>query len=83
MIEGKQCIDNKKAAKINMLITALEEDGRILAGTGGSIWPEEEHKIYWDVLSGRELDPVKIKMARKEEMKEFSKHGVYKKVPTT
>jgi hypothetical protein len=36
---------------------------------------------YWDDVSGKELDPVRVREARVEEMKEFGKHTVYEKVP--
>ena len=36
---------------------------------------------YFDNLSGERLDKELVKKARAEEMKEFAKYGVYKKVP--
>ena len=36
---------------------------------------------YWDEVSGKALDPEGVKKARKEEMEEFKRHGVYVKVP--
>ena len=38
-------------------------------------------KEYWDNISGEWLDPSMVRSARKEEMEEFRKHGVYVKVP--
>jgi hypothetical protein len=35
----------------------------------------------WDDVSGKTLCPKLVKKAREEEMKEFTKHGVYMKVP--
>ena len=38
-------------------------------------------KEYYDNLSGERLDSELVRKARAEEMKEFAKYGVYKKVP--
>ena len=37
--------------------------------------------VYFDNLSGEKLDADLVRKARAEEMKEFQKYGVYKKVP--
>ena len=36
---------------------------------------------FWDDVSGEKLDPELVRKARAEEMKEFAKHKVYRKVP--
>ena len=36
---------------------------------------------YFDDLSGEPLDPEMAKEARREEIQEYHKHGVYRKVP--
>ena len=36
----------------------------------------------WDDVSGKALDPEKVKEARKEELGYFRRYEVYKKVPT-
>ena len=66
------------------LMRQMVVDRRLIRGGIGSVVPGEEEEVwekYYDDLSGEELDPVLIKEARKEEMREFEKHGVYKKVP--
>ena len=35
----------------------------------------------WDDVSGKELDPQKVMIARREEMEYYKKMGVYDKVP--
>ncbi len=35
---------------------------------------------YYDDITGEELDPMKVNEARREEMRQIYKHGVYKKV---
>ena len=35
----------------------------------------------WDDVSGRRLNPEKVREARKEEIEEYHKHEVYVKVP--
>ena len=42
---------------------------------------QSEEGEFWDSASGVPLDPLRVMRAREEEMKEFSKHGVYVKVP--
>ena len=44
--------------------------------------PEEQvnWKAYWDDVTGKPLDQKGVMSAQEEEMKEFKKHGVYKKV---
>ncbi len=37
--------------------------------------------MYYDVISGEELDGELIREAKKVEMETFKKHGVYEKVP--
>ena len=61
------------------------EDERIVDGYRGTIAAFDaegnSEKQYWDDLSGKRLNPKLVKEARKEEMVEFRKHGVYVKVP--
>ena len=38
---------------------------------------------FWDDMSGEELEPNLIRLARAEEMAEVRKHNVYTKVPIT
>ena len=63
----------------------MEADERVASRGLGSIAAfdreDSEAKQYWDDLSGKRLDPKLVKEARKEEMAEFRKHGVYAKVP--
>jgi hypothetical protein len=70
------------------LIDQMRVDGRLLGGGClGSVGPCDENTTefkenmsrYWDEVSGKELDPVLVLEARREEMLEFD---VYKKVPT-
>ena len=71
------------------LLEQMKDDGRISDGCLGSVAKfeetgaeyQEQFKQYWDDITGRELDPNKVKIARQEEMAEFRKHGVYVKVP--
>jgi len=46
-----------------------------------SCLPVMATECYWDDLSGKKLKPNLVKKAREEEMEEFNKHMVYKKVP--
>ena len=81
---------------IRGLVEQMAEDGRIGAHRGkamlamgiGARDPIEEGNDQamqsyetWDDVSGKPLDTAKVKKARKEEMVEFAKHGVYHKVP--
>ena len=67
------------------LTEQMEVDERIVCGYKGTIAAFEAEgngeKQYWDDLSGKRLNPKLVKEARKEEMVEFGKHGVYVKVP--
>jgi len=72
------------------LMDQMREDGRLIGdGCLGSIGAYEEQQPeikeqlsqHWDDITGRELDPHKVREARKEEMTEFAKHKVYDKVP--
>jgi hypothetical protein len=72
------------------LVDQMRVDGRLLGGGClGSVGPCDEDNSefrenmarYWDDVSGKELDPEKVREARVEEMKEFVKHTVYEKVP--
>ena len=51
-------------------VDALHESGRISINAVGSTSPEE-HQQFWDDLSGQELDPARVREARKEEMTYF------------
>ena len=42
-------------------------------GQGGDI-------MFWDDLSGKALEPNRVRKARQEDMGELAKHGVYEKV---
>ncbi len=59
------------------LFNDLGSDRRIQKGCIGIVQAEEAD---WDDLSGKELDPTLAKEARKEELEEYKKHGVYEKV---
>ena len=72
------------------LVDQMRVDGRLLGnGCLGSVVKcdegtqeyQEEMARYWDDVSGKELDPAKVTVAREEEMKEFAKHTVHEKVP--
>ena len=41
---------------------------------------DDSTQEFWDEMSGEKLDPVLVKAARKEEMEEFTKYSVYRKV---
>ena len=66
------------------LIEQMESDRRVSKGNQGSVAASD--KVYdaaeefWDDLTGKRLDPKLVKAARKEEMDEYRKHGVYVKV---
>ena len=81
MIKGGKSVGNKRAAKISMFVDAIKKDGRWNNDQGLLTHPEEHYHQYWDDLSGRPLDPALVQQARREEMKEFAKHEVYRKVP--
>ena len=72
-------------AIIQGLIKQMIQDGRIVAGQIGAIMKDDEedynYQQYWDELSGEPLDTEGVKNARKEEIQEFKRHNVYKKVP--
>ena len=53
---------------VTKLPTATEED-------------EEELQVAWDDVSGRELEPSKVRLARKEEIDYVHKSNLYTKVP--
>ena len=63
----------------------MKADERIGIGRIGAVIPDEvkskDMERYWDDLSGEELKSELVTQARQEEMREFKKHGVYKKVP--
>ena len=70
----------------------MKLDGRILPGgcLGSVCATDEENPEFkeilsqrWDEISGKELDPKLVAVARKEEMQEYYKHKVYSKVPIT
>ena len=72
------------------LIEQAKHDGRMMGdGCVGLIASFDEHNpeykeqlaSYWDDITGKELNPEKVVLARAEEMKEFAKHNVYTKVP--
>ena len=42
---------------------------------------EDEIRIFWGGMSGKELNPSLVRKAREDEMEEFRKHKVYVKVP--
>jgi len=72
------------------LVDQMRADGRLLGGGClGSVGLVDEDSAnqqetiasYWDEVSGKELDPVRVQSARAEEMVEFKKHKVYVKVP--
>jgi hypothetical protein len=73
------------------LIRQMRKDKRLGSGGIGVVMKtdeeqgfedkEEEYDEFWDDLSGEALDPEMVREARKEEMLEFVKHGVYIKVP--
>ena len=56
-----------------------EVDEHVSHGEDPQVQPEEGE--FWDSVSGVPLKPQLVKRAREEEMREFSKHGVYVKVP--
>ncbi len=37
--------------------------------------------MYWDDMSGKQLDPELVKKARMEEIKELKEHTVYQQAP--
>ena len=41
----------------------------------------DDYRQFWDDVSGEPLDTEGVLQARKEELVEVHKHGVYKKVP--
>ena len=61
------------------LFDQLYEDGRIRNDQVGSVALYEDNSLgalqsqakYWDDISGKELDPNKVRIARQEEMAEF------------
>ena len=60
------------------LMTQMKTDGRIQDGAIGMMCPEE--KSAWDDQTGEQLDWDMVIRARAEEMDEFRKHKVYRKV---
>ena len=92
MINGRakaaEVYPDKMCKEIIMgLIEQMEKDERIDKGNVGTIAAfdkdNSEAVEFWDDLSGKRLDPKLVKEARKEEMVEFGKHGVYVKVPVS
>ena len=81
MIVGNKYINDKDSEQLDMFITAINKDGRWKRGPHMLTHPEDQIKQSWGDLSGKALDPLKVKTAREEEMKEFRSHEVYKKVP--
>ena len=62
----------------------------MLTGSSGRYWGDLEliggeegggGERVWDDITGKEMDWDMVVAARAEEMEEFRKHGVYKKVP--
>ena len=75
-------VEDSDDTKIELFITALYEDGRLSEGQTGFVHAEEHQgQNSWDDLSGLELDPIKVREARSEEMKDFAKQQVYIKTP--
>jgi hypothetical protein len=58
----------------------LRRDGRIVPGGRELVMAVDEPE-FWDDLSGEALDTREVRKARKEELEEFRKQGVYTKVP--
>ena len=65
------------------MLARVEQDD----GAGDIAVPPEEDEDdmqcaeAWDDVSGKELDPRKVRAARREEMEYYKKMGVYDKVP--
>ena len=79
MEDEKEVFDRKLVLG---LCRQLVHDGRVRAGGVGSVGKSVSDKMkFWDDLSGEELEPELVEAARCEEMEEYRKHGVYKKVP--
>ena len=58
--------------------------GEVQSGISHPVDPPEmeaEPGEYWDDVTGVPLKQELVKKARRAEMKEFAKHGVYTKVP--
>ena len=53
LMSTHKAIINTEAEKIIMFTHALDNDGRMTKGAGGSTWPEEEYTRCWDDISGR------------------------------
>jgi hypothetical protein len=64
------------------LLDQMKEDGRVQEGSIGSMLVDKNNGAeFWDDLSGSRLDESMVRKARKEEIEEYRKHGVYVKVP--
>ena len=63
----------------------MEEDGKRIKGGMGTVGSVEEpqgmQENFWDDLSGEPLEAEGVRKARQEELEEFRRQGVYRKVP--
>ena len=79
--EGESAIEADRAGKyqnIEQEVQAEEEERKDMIDMIDDL---EEGGAYWDDLSGKALDPIRVRAARQEEMGEIAKHAVYTKVP--
>ena len=66
------------------LMDQMKWEGRIRDTAIGTVFAVEEGEVeymFWDDITGEPLDTEGVIKARTEEMAEFRKHGVYRKVP--
>ena len=66
------------------LVDQMKWDGRMRDTGLGLVFAVEEGEqevMFWDSVSGQPLDFEGVLEARREELEEFRKHGVYHKVP--
>jgi len=74
--------DNRTIREMVLNGTILTREISIVSRDGKEAFANDndEAEQFWDNLSGKQLDARLVKKARQEEMKEFQKHQVYKKV---
>ena len=83
--EFKDLLQAQAAGKHHVVKQVIDELSDRLGKTHGRSGPINAlykiDEVFYDDMSGQELDPELVKCARSEEMVEVKKHKVYVKVP--
>ena len=61
----------------------MRVDGRLIKGQVGAVTAGENEEQIWDDVAGEPRESEGVRKARSEDLEEFRKHEVCKKVPVT